>query len=150
MRKAVFALTVYLYEICTQLYSLCLCSSEPIQVWNNKNSIVWAKHFHANITIFEKDNQSCLFCFSAFTLSAIQVFIVKRNDVWNIILQRGRRGQKSLSQVLEDYQNYFQIAEMLLGLQCGDGCVLLHVTCRLGLSSSEKRHTETLPCFCIL
>lgn len=50
---------------------------------------MWAKHFHANVTIFEKDNQSCLFCFTAFTLSAIQVFIMKQNGVWNIILEAG-------------------------------------------------------------
>lgn len=97
--------------------SLCLCSSEPIHVSNNKKrSIVRAKCFHANITIFEKDNQSCLFCFTAFTSSAIQVFIMKQDGVWNILCERG--GEKSQNRSgTKHQQNWFQLAGMLSGLQ---------------------------------
>lgn len=75
------------------------CASAPLNLFRfeiikKRKGFVWAKHFHANVTIFEKDNQSCLFCFTAFTLSAVQVFIMEQNGVWNIILERGRRGAK--------------------------------------------------------
>lgn len=53
----------------------------PFMFQTIKKGIVRAKHFHANITIFEEDNQSCLFCFTAFALSAIQVFIMKQDGV---------------------------------------------------------------------
>lgn len=86
-----FALTMHLclYEKGTESSSLCCCSSEPIHVSNNKKKHCESQTFYANITIFEEDNQSCLFCFTDFALSAIQVFIMKQDGVWNTVCERG-------------------------------------------------------------
>lgn len=141
-----------LYERCTELFSLCFCSSEPIHVSNNKKGIVRAKHFHANITIFEEDNQSCLFCFTAFTLSAIQVFIMKQDGVWNIVCNRGKKKKNARIDLgLKHQQNWFWLAGKFLDVQCIlcvfiYCCMALLVSYGLWLSPLEKKHTETLMC----
>lgn len=59
------------------------CASVPLNLFMFQiiKKALKANHFHANITVFEEDNQSCLFCFTAFALFAVQVFIMKQDGI---------------------------------------------------------------------